>query len=233
MHFWAGALCYLQDINKISFPARVVAVSDIITLVSDLGNKIPDKSWMLYLLEFFNKQNIALELNLICSFNDEGKFHAIFSGVNQYEFKEIRPIVGHSYLRQIIMSPETRSIIYFLKDITVEKSERFVFTVNEKEFIFEGLNHFTGIEWWNKIGNFLYEIRFHVEVSQILYGKSDSQYHPESISYFPYNQLVRNKDGTAIQYPVTFYDIVVKDGCLCYKINSGSCKTGLEFFLKS
>src|SRR3712207_7033210 len=45
-----------------SFPRGAIAVTDIITLVEDVGNQIPDKSWMLYLLELFNKQqNIAIE----------------------------------------------------------------------------------------------------------------------------------------------------------------------------
>ena len=34
-----------------------------------------------------------------------------------------------------------------------------------KEFVFEGQNHFTGIEWWNKMGNFPYSIRYQVEIS--------------------------------------------------------------------
>lgn len=229
MHCWVGALCFLQDRGKVSFPSKVVAVSDVITLVSDLGSKIPDKSWMLYLLELFNKQNIPLELNLICSFNDDGKFHAIFGGVNQYEFKEIRPIIGHSYLRQIIMNSKTSSIIYLLNDITMEKSERFILPVEGKGFLFEGLNHFTGIEWWNKIGNSPFEIRFRVEISHIVYGKNDNLSESESISYFSYNQFVPNKDGTPMQYPVLFHEAMVKDNCLCYKINSGSCKTGLKY----
>jgi hypothetical protein len=228
MHFWVGSLCLLQDKGKSSFPTQVVAASDIITLVSDLGNNIPDKSWMLYLLELFNKQNIALELNLICSFNDDGKFHAIFGGVNRYEFREIRPIVGHSYLRQIVMNPKSRSIIYLLKDITLEKSERFVLPVEGEGFIFEGLNHFTGIEWWNKISNLPYKIRFHAQISHILYGKNDNASDPESISYFPYNVLVPNKDGTSSQYPVSFHEVMVKNGCFCYKINSGNCNAGME-----
>ncbi|HKC78730.1 MAG TPA: hypothetical protein VKB83_01385, partial [Nitrosopumilaceae archaeon] len=66
--------------------SQAITISDVITIVSDFGNKVPNKSWMLYLLELFNKQNITAELNLICSFNDDGKFHAIFEGRNKYEF---------------------------------------------------------------------------------------------------------------------------------------------------
>lgn len=229
MHFWVGSLCFLQDRDKTFFPSQVVAISDIITIVSDMGNKIPDKSWMLYLLEFFNKQKIAIELNLICSFNDDGKFHAIFGGVNQYEFKQIRPVVRHSYLRQIIMNPKINSIIYVLKDITLERSERFVLSVDGKEFIFEGVNHFTGIEWWNKITNLPYEIRYNIDVSQILYGKNDNPADPESISYFPYNRFIPNRDGATRQFPISFQQATTKDGCLCYKINSGICENGLEY----
>jgi hypothetical protein len=50
---------------------------------------------MLYLLEIFDRQNIAAELNLICSFNNDGKFDAIFNGANQYQFKGVQPRVGH------------------------------------------------------------------------------------------------------------------------------------------
>jgi hypothetical protein len=105
LHYWIGSFCQVIDSNsnKVLFPTQVVAISDIITLVADIGNKIPNKSWMLYLLELFNIENVAAELNLICSFNNEGKFDAIFNGVNQYQFKEIQPTVGHSYLRQIIL----------------------------------------------------------------------------------------------------------------------------------
>jgi len=91
LHFWVGSFC--RNINNngksITFPKGVVAISDIVTLTLDLGNQIPEKSWMLYLLDLFNRQNIAVELNLICSFNNNGKFDAIFNGVNQYQFKNI------------------------------------------------------------------------------------------------------------------------------------------------
>lgn len=229
MHFWAGSLCYLQDREKTFFPSQVVAISDILTITSDMGNKIPDKSWMLYLLELFNKQRIPIELNLICSFNDNGKFHAIFGGVNQYEFKQIQPIVGHSYLRQIIMNQKNKSIIYALKDITLEKSEHFVLSIDRNEFIFEGSDHFTGVEWHNKVGNFPYEARFHVEVSQILYGINDNPTDSESISFFPYNRFIPNKDGIARQFPVSFIPEIVKNGSLCYKIGSGICENGLDY----
>jgi hypothetical protein len=88
-------------------------------------NQIPDKSWMLYVLEIFNTQNIPAELNLICSFNNDGKFDAIFNGVNQYQFKRITPVVGHSYLRQIVMNPQQQSISYLLEDRNTKQTERF------------------------------------------------------------------------------------------------------------
>jgi hypothetical protein len=211
------------------FPQRVISISDVITLTTDLGNKIPDKSWMLYLLEIFNLQNTAVELNLICSFNDNGKFHAIFKGVNQYEFKEILPIVGHSYLRQIILNQKNKSIIYNLKDQTLDKSEKFILSLNLQQFAFETLNHFTGVEWWNKAENFPYHIRFQVEISQLSYGLSDNILDSEAISYLPYDQLIPHNEGTCKQYPISFNNVKIKNGCVCYTIDSGQCEAGLRY----
>ena len=58
-----------------------------------------------------------------------------------------------------------------------------------EEFVFEGQNHFMGIEWWcNKMGNFSYPIRYHIEVSQLMYGIEDNKPSDfESILYRPYN----------------------------------------------
>ncbi len=73
-----GAFCSILDIkNKPIAPQEITAISDVITILEDLGNQIPDKSWMLYLLEIFNMQNIAIELNLICQFDSQNYFEAI------------------------------------------------------------------------------------------------------------------------------------------------------------
>ena len=229
MHFWIGSFCYVRDKGKFVFPQGVASISDVITLTADLGNKIPDKSWMLYLLEIFNLQNIAVELNLICSFNDNGKFHAIFNGVNQYEFKEITPILGHSFLRQIILNQKNKSIIYILQDQTLHKSEKFILSLNAQPFAFETLKHFTGVEWWNKVSNLPFSIRFQVEISQLLYGLSDNVLDSDSVSYFPYDQLIPNNDGICKQYPISFNNIKINDGCICYQIDSGLCETGLRY----
>ncbi|MDQ3847595.1 MAG: hypothetical protein M3261_01410, partial [Thermoproteota archaeon] len=144
MHFWVGSFCGISDdgSNKPAFPRRVIAVSDVISLVEDMGNQIPDKSWMLYLLEIFNKQqNIAIELNLICQFDNQDYFEAIFNGVNRYRFKEVLPVVGHSYLRQIIMNSQKECISYLLEDRNTKQTERFDLYLNiERElssFAFE------------------------------------------------------------------------------------------------
>jgi hypothetical protein len=232
LHFWVGSFCCILDNNyKPAFPKGVIAVSDIITLIEDMGNQIPDKSWMLYLLELFNKQIIPAELNLICSFNNDGKFDAIFNGVNQYQFKQITPVVGHSYLRQIVMNPQKQSISYIMKDRNTSQTESFDLYLNTK-FAFEGQNQFTGIEWWNKIGNFPYSIRYHVEVSQLMYGIGDNPSDFESIIYRPYNTLIPNSEGSNIQYPISFYNARIEDGCIWYNVKSGSCKSGMKYLSK-
>jgi hypothetical protein len=232
LHFWVGAFC--RNINKkdnsINFPKGVVAISDIITLTLDHGNQIPEKSWMLYLLELFNRQNIAVELNLICSFNNNGKFDAIFNGVNQYQFKNIQPSIGHSYMRQIIINSERKSISYFLEDKTTQQVEEFNLRFSDNaNFNFEIANQFTGIEWWNKIGNSLYPIRYQVEISQLMYGIKHKATDPQSLIYLPYTSLIENNEGNASTYPISFYNTKIKDGCICFMISSGSCKNGLRY----
>lgn len=46
LHFWVGSLCGVLDdrISKTAFPRGVIAGTDIIGLIQDLGNQIPDKS---------------------------------------------------------------------------------------------------------------------------------------------------------------------------------------------
>jgi hypothetical protein len=233
LHFWVGSFCgVINNDRRFVFPREVIAVSDIITLIEDIGNKIPDKSWMLYLLEIFNKQNIPAELNLICSFNNDGKFDAIFNGVNQYQFKHISPIIGHSYLRQIVMNSQKQSVSYLLEDRNTKQTERFDLYLNSGEFIFGGQNHFTGIEWWNKMGNFPYPIRYHVEVSQLMYGMSDNPSDSKSIIYRPYNILMANSEGSNLQYPISFHNTTIESGCICYDVKSGNCKSGMKFLSK-
>jgi hypothetical protein len=57
LHFWIGSFCGVLDNNndRPRYPRGVIAIYDIIRLIEDIGNQIPDKSWMLYLLEIFNK----------------------------------------------------------------------------------------------------------------------------------------------------------------------------------
>ena len=120
-----------------SYDSQCSAISDVMILIEDMGNQIPDKSWMLY-LEIFNKQNIPAEFNLICSFNinNDGKFDAIFNGINWYQFKQISPVVGHSYLRQIIMNSQKRVISYILEDRNTKQIQRFDLSVNRVSSIY-------------------------------------------------------------------------------------------------
>ncbi|HEX2067099.1 MAG TPA: hypothetical protein VHF08_00180 [Nitrososphaeraceae archaeon] len=237
-HFWIGSFCRCNSKGRYYFPRGTVATSDIITLVNDLGNRIPDKSWMLYLLEIFNSQNIACELNLICQFDDQDYFEAIFQGRNQYRFKEVLPLVGHSYQRQIILNRAKSVISYILTDKTANHTELFEFRVNndsnnskKSRSGFEALNQFTGIEWWNKVGSVPYPIRYHVEISQLLYGLNDvGNLDPNSILFRPYDALIPNSEGAAMEYPISFANCKIKDdGCISYDIFNGICRKGLGY----
>ena len=212
-------------------PSQNVAISDVITIVSDLGNNIPDKSWMLYLLELFNKQHIPVELNLICSFNDDGKFHAIFGGVNRYEFS-IKPIVGHSYLRQIILEPSKQRIAFHLMDQNSGQTDSFFFPVDANSFDFSIEKHFTGLEWHNGIENMPYPIRYEVEISNLGFSVNDNPDDLESLVYCPYNQLMPNNGGSANEYPISFNNFETRNGFITYKIGSGKHHMGImsKFF---
>lgn len=231
MHFWLGYYCLVGQDVIFTKDSQTVSVSDIITVISDLGNQIPDKSWMLYLLELFNKKQIPVELNLICSFNDDGKFHAIFGGVNKYEFK-IRPIVGHSYLRQIILNRIKQKIEYHLKDENSGQNESFFYDVDTNSFDFAITKHFTGLEWHNITGINPYPIRYRVEISHLAYGVNDNTADLESLTYYPYNQLLPNDDGSAKEYPVSFHNFETNNGFITYRIDHGKHKVGImnKFF---
>lgn len=229
MHYWLGSYCRARqdDRGDPFFPLGVTAACDIITLVEDMGNQIPDKSWMLYLLELFNAQNMAMELNLICQFDNQDYFEAIFQGVNRYRFREVLPQVGHSYMRMIIMDKKNGRIKYTLTDKGTNISETYDFFPTNFEFL--GTNQFTGLEWWNKIGNFPYPVRYHAEIFQIMFGLSDSGNEPESITFVPYNTLIPNKDESNMRYPISFQNIMPRDGCVCYSVQSGNCTNGIRY----
>jgi hypothetical protein len=234
LHFWVGSFCGILEgrRNKPAFPRGVIAATDIIALIEDMGNQIPDKSWMLYLLELFDKQNnIAIELNLICQFDNQNYFEAIFNGVNRYRFKEVLPILGHSYLRQILMNSQKECISYILENTNTKQTERFDLPLNPAQgFAFEASNLFTGIEWWNKIGNYPYPVRYEAKVSQIMYGLSDNLSDSESIIYSPINALIPNSEGSNVQYPVAFQNPSIESGCICYDVKPGNCKIGMQYF---
>ena len=128
-HFWLGSFCR-EDATSNKFPREAIAVSDIMTLVNDLPNNIPNNSHMLYLLEFYlDRKEVPVELDLICQSNDSGKFWAVFGGYNQYVFK-ILPVLEHTYVREIVSDPSNNTISYTLNDINTGKSETFV--LNQK-----------------------------------------------------------------------------------------------------
>jgi len=231
LHFWSGYYCLVDQEGVTTDLSQTIAISDVISIVSDLGNNVPDKSWMLYLLELFNKQNIPVELNLICSFNDDGKFHAIFGGSNKYEFK-IKPIVGHSYLRQIIMESSKQRIGYHLKDENSGQTDSIFFDVDKNSFDFSISKHFTGLEWHNRIGNMPYPVRYEVQISNLAYGINDNSEDLESLVYFPYNKLFPDNEGFAKDYPVSLYNFETRNGFITYRIGPGRYDKGMvnKFF---
>ena len=225
-----GSFCRVLDGKQRTpiYPSGVTAISDIIKIAADNGNNIPDKSWMLYLLELFNTRNIPIELNLICQFDNQDYFEAIFQGVNRYRFKNVLPVVGNSYMRMILMNKKNRQIRYVLTNQMTGQSEVFDFSLDGMNFDYGGANQFTGIEWWNKMDNFPYSIKYKVEVSQLMFGFVDKD-DPESITFVPHNSLIPNNDNSGTSYPISFQNVMSRDNCVCYTIESGKCINGIQY----
>lgn len=238
MHYWVGSHCLVTHSEKSNprkfkyfFPSRVISVADRIKVFNERVNNIPDKSWMLYLLEIFNTQDIALELNLICQFDDQDYFEAIFRGVNQYRFVHVIPVIGHTYNRQIFLDSQRQTIRYALTDKDIGQYEIYDLAAkNVAGFNFQCSRQFTGIEWWNKMRNSPYPIKYEVEISQLLFGLSDNSSDEYSTTFYPYNALLPNDDGSGASYPISMQNLKIKDdGCISYHITSGRCVTGIRY----
>jgi hypothetical protein len=127
-----------------------------------------------------------------------------------------------------MMYEKKRLVRYSLTDQTNGNTETFDFPLDKMNFDYVGGNQFTGIEWWNKTGNFPYSIRYNVEVSQLMFGfldKTDS----DSITFVPHNSLIPNSDNSGAAYPVSFRNIMLKDGCVCYSVEAGNCNNGIHY----
>ncbi len=132
------------------------------------------------------------------------------------------------------MNSQKECISYLLEDRNTKQTERFDLCLNmvgELSFVFEASNQFTGIEWWNKIGNFPYQIRYHVQISQLMYGLSDDNdpSDSESIVYVPYNTLIPNSEGSNLRYPISFHNPRIESGCICYNVKPGNCESGMKY----
>ena len=218
-HFWLGSLC--ANRGKTGLPAGVVSVSDTITIEKDLGNRIPNKSWMLYLLEAFDRtRGTPVELNLICQFDESDNFWAIFGGVNRYKFTDVLPVVSHSYTRQINFRKQAREIEYEVIDKTSGNREKFVFAASG--IAFEARNQFTGLEWWNKTGHEPFPVRYGAFVSELEWAHADGP----GTTRVPYDSLVPDKDSSAGSYPVTFR-IRSGEGQLSYAVCDGRTSSGI------
>ena len=218
MHYWYGCIdTPHKDYRKHVSKFRII--TDNLRIRRDKGNSIPDKSWMLYLLEIFNTQRVAVELNLICQFDNQNYFEAIFKGHNQYRFKKVLPQIGHSYHREINFIDKDSTLEFYLKDINLNEDEKFFLNVDRGLFTFQFHQSFTGLEWWNRISSHPYPIRYEIEISNLMYGYNDALEDPNSKVFFPISSIYENKDNTVRSYPAKLSDITRRNGCICYLVN--------------
>ncbi|HKO64312.1 MAG TPA: hypothetical protein VJU13_03865, partial [Candidatus Nitrosocosmicus sp.] len=126
--------------------------------------------------------------------------------------------IGHSFHRQINFLDRDSTLEFYLKDLNSNEDEKFSLRVDQKQFAFQFHQCFTGVEWWNRINYSTYPIRYEIEVSNLMYGFNDNLYDPTSQLFFPIGSIYENKDGTTHSYPVEFYDITRRNGCVCYLV---------------
>jgi hypothetical protein len=217
MHYWYGCIDTPFKEYRHHLP-RFRFITDTIQLKRDLGNMIPDKSWMLYLLEVFNIQKRAVELNLICQFDGQDYFEAIFNGRNQYRFRKVLPQVGNTFYREIKFLDKESTIEYYLKDMDLGIDENFRLAVNKELFAFQFYQSFTGIEWWNRVGYEPYRIRYEAFVSNLMYGYNDNKLDPDSKIFFPIGTTYENKDGSRNSYPIDLNMMNRINGCISYTV---------------
>jgi hypothetical protein len=229
LHYWIGSINQPHLYYK-NYYDKFNLLTDNLKILQEYKNNIPDKSWMLYLLEIFNPQQIAVELNLICQFDNQNYFEAIFNGINRYRFAKVLPEPGYIYLRQIRFNEPKSSIEYFLKNIDTDIEESYTLHLNsDSAFLFRFYTCFTGLEWWNKIESKPYPIKYKIEISNLMYGLNDNPDDSNSIIFFPVDSFSSNKDsGHWSSYPIDFNYNGIKNGCLCYDVGSGSCVKGLD-----
>jgi hypothetical protein len=65
----------------------------------------------------------------------------------------------------------------------------------------------------------------------LLFGLNDNSSDEYATTFYPYNALLPNNDGSGASYPISMQDLKIKDddGCISFQINSGRCKTGLRY----
>ena len=217
MHYWYGCIDTPQKDYK-KHVAKFRIITDNLKIIGDKGNRIPDKSWMPYLLEIFNIQHVAVELNLICQFDDQDYFEAIFKGHNQYRFTKVLPQIGHSYHREISFIDDESRLEFYLKDLNSNEYEKFSFKVDRNQFAFQFHQSFTGVEWWNRTSYSPYPIRYEIEISNLMYGFNDDLDDPNSKVFFPIGSIYENKDGTIHSYPARLHNVTRRNGCICYLV---------------
>ena len=217
VHYWTGYINNTQGFYRNYFK-KFNLISDNLRIINKFDNNIPDKSWMLYLLELFNTEQVPIELNLICQFDDQDYFEAILSGINRYRFTKVIPIIGHTYYRQIKFNKIDLSIEFYLKNLDMQIDEKYIQCLNNNyEMAFQISNCFTGVEWWNRIAYEPYPIRYQIEISNLAYGFNDTDNDPESIIFFPIESVTVNEDSeNQINYPIEFINKGTKNGCFYY-----------------
>ena len=174
---------------------------------------------MMYHLEVLNTRELPIALSLICQFDNENYFEAIFEGTNKHMFKKVLPILYHSYLRRIYLDDRSQSLNYTLKDKNTSETESFQLSLTGREFDFKLTSHLTGIMWVNQASNIAFSIRYRVEISNLSYASYDPLL-PQDQTYRPYNTLIPLHGMSCKGYPISFENVLMKGNYMSYVVET-------------
>ncbi len=161
-HGWSGVSTRESWNSEFEEP-KAIGLSCEFTVRKDLKQLPPARSWLLYNMELDSKGfNNAVELNLITQADNQTFFVAIYRGKERYRFlAQVK--IDEKY--KLEFEHREKEIVYRLTSKETEE-----FTLQGDAFYKAPIEPpaperaFWGIEWWNRLANDVYPIRYECEM---------------------------------------------------------------------
>ncbi len=229
-NFQNGALWEMNVDSNRQYHTKTISMSDIITIIDEYVNRIPDNSWMLYVIEIHAKQNLMMSLSLICQFDNQNYFEAIFNGKNIYRFNRILPIKGLSYSREIKINYENQTIDFILINVKTKQCETYSYPYDNLLLTsdIEITGGFSGVLWRNNISNSPFLIRYNVKISKLAYSYYN-RLNPNDINIAPINILKPIFNESYKISSISYNGVGMYNGFLSYELKTGKSVSILKY----